>query len=67
MFGRSFKIATIRGIPVNVDASWIWIAVLAIYTLWSRFAGRFPALGEGVVLGYAVFGALLFFGAVFLH
>lgn len=67
MFGRSFKIATIRGIPVNVDASWIWIAVLAIYTLWSRFDGRFPALGDGVVLAYAVFGALLFFGAVFLH
>lgn len=67
MFGRSFKIATIRGIPVNVDASWIWIAVLAVYTLWSRFDANFPGLGDGVVLAYAVLGALLFFGAVFLH
>ncbi|MGH2636132.1 MAG: M50 family metallopeptidase [Actinomycetota bacterium] len=67
MFGRSFRIATIRGIPVNVDSSWIWIAVLAVYTLWARFEGQFPATGDGVALAYAVFGALLFFGAVFLH
>ena len=67
MFGRSFRIATIRGIPVNVDSSWIWIAALAVYTLWAQFGGSFPALGDGVLLAYAVFGALLFFGAVFLH
>jgi Zn-dependent protease len=67
VFGRSFKIATIRGIPVNVDASWIWIAVLAVYTLWSRFDARFPALGDGAALAYAVLGAALFFVAVFLH
>jgi Zn-dependent protease len=67
MFGRSFKIATIRGIPVNVDSSWIWIAVLAVSTLWSQFDVRFPALEDGVVLAYSVLGALLFFGAVFLH
>ena len=67
VFGRSFRIATIRGIPVNVDASWIWIAVLAVYTLWSRFEGRFPAIDQGVAIAYAIFGALLFFGSVFLH
>jgi Zn-dependent protease len=67
MFGRAFRIATIRGIPVNVDSSWIWIAVLAIYTLWARFDARFPLLSDGVVFAYAVLGAVLFFGAVFLH
>jgi Zn-dependent protease len=64
MFGRSFRIARIAGIPVNVDASWIWIAVLAVYTLYSRFEGRFDTSGSGA-LAYAVLGALLFFGSVF--
>jgi Zn-dependent protease len=67
MFGRAFRVATIRGIPVFVDSSWIWIAVLAVYTLWARFDARFPSLGTGSALAYAAFGALLFFGAVFLH
>jgi Zn-dependent protease/predicted transcriptional regulator len=67
VFGRSFRIATIRGIPVNVDSSWIWIAVLAVYVLYTRLAGRFPDVGDGLALAYAVFGAALFFGSVFLH
>ncbi|MGZ5354195.1 MAG: M50 family metallopeptidase [Actinomycetota bacterium] len=67
MFGRSFRIVTIGSIPVNVDASWIWIALLAVYTLWSRLVDRFVLLGDGAALAYAVFGAVLFFGAVFLH
>jgi Zn-dependent protease/predicted transcriptional regulator len=66
MFGRSFRIARVAGIPVNVDASWIWIAVLAVYTLYSRFEGRFDTSGSGAFV-YAVLGALLFFGSVFLH
>lgn len=66
MFGRSFRIARIGGIPVNVDASWIWIAVLAVYTLYARFDGRFGLKPSGAI-AYAVLGALLFFGSVFLH
>ena len=67
MFGRSFRITTVRGIPVFVDSSWIWIAGLVVYTLWSRFEARFPSLETTGALAYAVFGALLFFGSVFLH
>jgi Zn-dependent protease len=52
---------------VNIDSSWIWIAVLAIYWLWSRFDARFPGIGSGTALAYAVVGALLFFGSVLLH
>lgn len=67
MFGRSFRIATIGGIPVNVDSSWIWIAFLAVYWLWSLLERRFPFIDGGALLGYAVLGAALFFGSVFLH
>jgi Zn-dependent protease len=67
MFGRSFRIATIRGIPVNVDSSWIWIAVIAVYSLWTRFERSYPGLGDGQAIAYALVAAALFFGSVFLH
>ncbi|HYG71857.1 MAG TPA: site-2 protease family protein [Actinomycetota bacterium] len=65
MFGRSFRVATVAGIPVNVDSSWIWIAVLAVYTLYGWFADA--GLGTQGALAYAVLGAALFFFSVFLH
>jgi Zn-dependent protease len=66
MFGRGWKIATVRGIPVNVDSSWVWIAVLAVWSLWSRFQ-LFAGVSSGAALGFALLGAALFFGSVFLH
>lgn len=67
MFGRSFRIATIRGVPVNVDSSWIWIAVLLVATFWSQLDREFQDLSGAEAFGFAVFGALVFFGSVFLH
>src|SRR5262245_41847600 len=67
MFGRSFRIATIRGVPVNVDSSWIWIAVLLTGTFWTRLDGQFPEISSGETFAFAVFGMLIFFGSVFLH
>lgn len=58
---------TIRGIPVSVDPSWVWIAVLVVWTLWNRFEVLHPDLGSVGALAFAVVGAILFFGAVFLH
>src|SRR5215510_14458622 len=67
MFGRSYRIATIRGVPVNVDASWIWIAVLLIATFWASLDQEFPNLASGEAFAFALFAALIFFGSVFLH
>jgi Zn-dependent protease len=67
VFGRSFRIATIGDIPVNVDSSWIWIAAVAVYSLWTRFERGFPGLGDGQAIAYALVAAALFFGSVFLH
>ena len=67
MFGRGFRIATIRGVPVNVDSSWIWIAVLLVATFWARLDQQFPDIASGEAFSYALFGALVFFGSVFLH
>ena len=67
MFGRGFRIATIRGVPVNVDSSWIWIAVLLIATFWAQFDRDFPDLASGEAFAFALLLALVFFGSVFLH
>jgi Zn-dependent protease len=67
VFGRSWHIGTIWGVPVNVDSSWIWIAVLVTYSLWARFNLEFGNIRSGTALALAVFAAVLFFGSVFLH
>jgi Zn-dependent protease/predicted transcriptional regulator len=67
MFGRSWKVATVGGIPVNIDASWVWIAVLVTWSLWTQFATHYPNVSSNAALGFAVFAAALFFGSVFLH
>lgn len=67
MFGRPWRIVTIRGIPVFVDPSWVWIAVLLTYSLWAQLEQRYASLTSGSAFAYAVLGAALFFGAVFLH
>ncbi len=67
MFGRSWRIATLRGIPVNVDSSWVWIAVLVTYSLWAQIHLRYPEVASGSAVAYALLAAILFFGSVFLH
>jgi Zn-dependent protease len=67
LFGRAWRIGSVGGIPVNVDSSWLWIAVLSVYTLWSQLGGRFSQLGSTDAFVLAVGAAALFFGSVFLH
>lgn len=67
MFGRAWRIGTIGGIPVNIDSSWVWIAALVTYSLWTRFASLYRGVGTGPALVFAVIAAALFFGSVFLH
>ncbi len=66
MFGRGWKIATVGGIPVFIDSTWVWIAVLATYSLWTRIE-VYRGVTSGEAFAYAVLGAVLFFGSVFLH
>jgi Zn-dependent protease len=67
MFGRPWKLATIRGVPVLVDPSWVWISALVAYSLWARFEALHPHIGSAGTLAFALVGSFLFFGAVFLH
>ncbi len=68
--GRRWKVATVRGIPLYVSTSWVWIAALYIWSVYSRsvtsFVGnRAVTSGEAIVL--AVVTAILFFGSILIH
>ncbi len=67
MFGRAWRIGSVGEIPVNVDSSWLWIAVLVIYSLWSQLASNYLELAATDAFLLAVGAAALFFGSVFLH
>jgi Zn-dependent protease len=67
VFGRSWRIGVIRGIPVNIDSSWVWIAVLITYTLWAQFDTLYGEVGTWTALALGVFAAAFFFASVFLH
>jgi Zn-dependent protease/CBS domain-containing protein len=65
--GRRYKVATIRGIPLYVDAGWLLIAVLYLslqYLVLSNSAWR-PTDGEAI--GLAGVSFVLFFGGVLVH
>lgn len=64
-----WRIGTIGGVEVRVDASWSVIAVLVTITYWTAFSdsGRFPELTSGAAAGLAVATALLFFSSVLAH
>ena len=68
MFGRRFRLFSIFGFEIRLDASWIVIAVLVT---WSLAAGLFPAAFPGLSTGaywwMGVAGALGLFCSIVLH
>ena len=67
MFGKSYRIGRIGGVPINIDSSWIWIAVLLTYSLWFQFKGNYFGVSDGEAIGFALLASVLFFGSVLLH
>ncbi len=67
MFGRAWRVGSIGGIPINVDSSWVWIAVLVTYSLWLRFEYSYANVRSGEAVAFAILAAVLFFGSVLLH
>src|ERR1700675_296469 len=67
MGGKRYRIATVRGIPVYVGTSWIFIVVLVV---WSQYVGLTQGRldvkhSEAFVLALLV--TSLFFGSVLTH
>ena len=66
MFGRGFKIATIGGVPLRLDTSFLWIAALILYSQYVTFT-RIYGLDDAQSLGFALISTVLFFGSILIH
>jgi hypothetical protein len=64
--GRAYKIATIGGIPVRVDSSWIFIALFVVYSLVVQYTNGY-GMQQSTALPLAIFTAFLFFGSILGH
>lgn len=63
---KRWKVATIRGIPLYIGSSWVWVAALYIYLVYIQLTQDI-SVSEGEGLGLAVFATFLFFGSVLVH
>ncbi len=65
---RTFTILRVRGIPIGINWSWVFIAVLLAWVLGSAlFPRTHPGLSNEAYLAMAVTAVALFFLSVLLH
>jgi Zn-dependent protease/predicted transcriptional regulator len=69
VFGRTWKIATIGGIPVRIDSSLLIIAILIGYSEYANFTDPLfvNRVRGGTALLLSVFATILFFLSILLH
>lgn len=67
MGGRAWRVGSIGGVPIRLDSSWIWIAVLYTYFRYVQIRGGGAFVSDRAAIGLAVFSAGLFFGSVLVH
>ncbi|MHB8295496.1 MAG: site-2 protease family protein [Acidimicrobiales bacterium] len=67
MRGRSWRLGRIAGIEIDVDPSFIIIAVLIALSFFAEFQAGYPSLTLVGVGAVALFAAAVFFGSVLLH
>ena len=66
--GHRWKVATVRGIPLYVSTSWVWIAALYVWSQYSYLTVRWGlAAGSGEAIFLAVLAAVLFFASILAH
>ena len=68
MFGHSVKLFTLFGFEIRIDASWLLIAALIVWSLSSGyFPDVLPGLDQGAYLGLALVAMLGLFASLILH
>ncbi len=66
--GRRFKLLTIRGVPLYVGMSWIWIAALVVYLQYFRLTNEtLDPPSQIAAIWLAVIASALFFGSILIH
>lgn len=66
-FRNARTIMRVRGVPIRVDVSWLVIAGLVVWMLFTRFTSLLADQGTAVAVGAAIVGALLFFASLLAH
>jgi Zn-dependent protease len=66
--GHRWKVATVRGIPLYVSTSWVWIAALYVWSQYNdlTLSRRVPA-GSAEAVFLAILAAALFFASILAH
>lgn len=67
MGGRRYRVATVRGIPLFVDAGWLLIAVLYVTLQYLGLSGSAWRPTDGEAMALAALSFVLFFGGVLIH
>jgi Zn-dependent protease len=68
MFGHSVKLFDLFGFEIKIDASWLLIAALIVWSLASGYLPQvLPGLGQAAYLTVAVIAMLGLFGSLILH
>lgn len=68
MWGNSLKIARLHGVDIKVNASWLLIATLIVWSLATAyFPPQIPDAGTPTYLAMAVVAMLGLFGSLILH
>jgi Zn-dependent protease len=65
--GKRWKIATVRGIPVYVGTSWVFIAALFVYSQYLSLTQGIARSSPSEAVSLSLLAATLFFGGVLAH
>ena len=65
--GNRFKVASVRGIPIYVASSWIWVAALYSFLIYTSFTNSIWRPTPAGAAGLTLFEGVLFFGGILLH
>jgi Zn-dependent protease len=68
LMGHRWKVATVRGIPLYVSTSWVWIAALYVWSQYSELTLRYGLrAGSAEAVFLAILAAALFFASILAH
>lgn len=63
--GKRWKVATVRGIPIYVSTSWVFVV---LFVVWSQYAQLTRGgVGDSEALVLACLVTVLFFGSILIH
>lgn len=68
MFGKGLRLFKLFGFEVRIDASWLLLAVLIVFSLTSGyFPFHYEDLGSGTYIMMGIVGALGLFASIIIH